>query len=849
MPRPSKILRETFMEQYIDVIYENSTARAGTATVHWLSEAGIGRQTDPEKRWPSGLVCHRFTALRPIAKNSAIIFVSDEATANIDWQTCINDLPGDTRIIPAGRTENVDYNDPNVIPPRIEEINFIRLDGSEYVNFLDSLITDPDFYPLKNLLVMRSAAYRAGHFEGNLLTSKKDIRDYRRKVKSNLAGKSDPSLVRQLTDILEYLDTSEKYASMLARKNFIRWTFRGILVAAAVLLLVFFYRLAPYYRRISSSSPLISADPDAMDPSTAAIRMVEVILNPFSEDVTKKIAYSRLIEFLDMPWAQTPVGMNYIPELGGVAIPAGSQYVWTSTSYGTVLLWDTYTGQIISESELTDKSLYDIAIWEDSLFVIDAEGQIYGGDGTAWHSAGTAASITPASAALQCSEDSLLLYDKDSVALMDTSDHVSVILPEQANRQVLTAGFSADGPVAACAEDGKLTIYLFGSRIPQIQETDAASDKGGQPSDSLGDKAERIDVKNISVDSHSCADIRNGRLVITDTDGQVWLYADNQIRRTALYLPIAIDLAFVTDDIVVYHERNRGTGLYDLLSEYDYGDVLYSFSAVMEIRASDELLLLNMSYGWIPVALSDLLPASSSDTEHAAASWKGSHAECDLSESEGRGIKSADIAENGVLKVKMFLGDTDSPENAESSAYRESSISETDVIFDPARNLRNSSGHAEDSALSEDYSYYDDEPFFIKGILTTVGIRYVPANPLNKSDYFYLLCGASDGSFTELGVDPNTGLTIRTFYHTIPSRSPITEIYQTDTGYLLRDKNGTLWHSGSGINIVTNKGVTEAVKAKLRAAVTDRMAEIISDDVWTALDLQKHPGGDGKRWE
>ena len=843
------------MEQYIDVIYESSTARCGAATADWLTQEGIGRQTGPELRLQSGLVRHRFTALRAIAMNSAIIFVSDEATFNEDWKNCIDSLPKDTRIIPAGQTENVDYNDPKVIPPRIEEINFIPLDGNEYVSFLDSLITDPDFYTLKNFLIMKCAAYKAGHFDGNLLTSKKDIRNYRKVIKEKFPEKSDPSLIQQLTDILEYLDTSEKYAVMLMRKHVLRWVERGGLIAAAVILLVFFYRLASYYSRISSASLLLSVDSDAVDPSTGAIRMVEAISNPFSENTSKKIAYKRLIDFLDMPWAQTPVGMNYISELGGVAIPEGSQYVWTSTSSGTVLLWDSYTGEIVSKSELTDKRLYDISVYGDTLFVIDAEGQLYRGDGTSWSAIGIAPSVTPEKAVLESDGGRLLLFDADSVVLMDAAANMTVILPDLAGRTVLAAGFSDDGLVAACSEGGKLAVYLFSGRILHMEDAGTASDTKAQPFGSSDEDAQTIYAEDISVGPLSIADIRNGRLIITDTDGQVWMFANGEARRTALLLPKAIDLDFVTDDIVIYHERNRGTGLYDLLYEYDYGDVLGSFSAVMQIRASEELVLMESSYGWIPVALSDILPASSADAVNAAAFWNGRHAEADLSGTEGRGIKSVDIAKNGVLKLKMVLENADSLEEAGDAAnsgdaiHKDNPVFEVDVILDPARIVRNDSGHLPEESQPEEYLYYDDEPFCLKGLPTTVGIRYVPANPLNENDYYFLLCGASDGSFAELGIDPNTGTVVRTFFHTIPSRSPITEIFQTENGYLLKDENGTFWRSGSGINTVTVKGITATVKSKLRSAVTDSLAEIISEEVWNDLDLKTHPGGDGKRWE
>ena len=207
----------------IEVVFEQSCARHGHAVVEWLINAGVAEQTNPSAETQSGLVCRAFTALREIAADSVIVFVSDAATANRDWFNYVNNVSDKKRIIPVGAIEAVDYNDPEVLPARIEEINFIRLDENLKANIMDSLTTDPDFYALKNHLLLKCKRWGATRDEGNLLTDTGRIKAYAATAAKKLGEETDQNLRTQLNEIISYLEESRRYARKIRRQSIARW--------------------------------------------------------------------------------------------------------------------------------------------------------------------------------------------------------------------------------------------------------------------------------------------------------------------------------------------------------------------------------------------------------------------------------------------------------------------------------------------------------------------------------------------------------------------------------------------------------------------------------------------------
>ena len=801
------------MEHYIDVIFEHSCSAPGHDTVQWLKSSGTALESQPPLVTESGFTTHHLTAQREIAMDSVIVFLSGEAALNEDWRAFVTGIPEQVRLIPVERSTTEEYSSEGRIPARIGEVNFIRLDGNERANLLDSLVTDPEFYTMKNHLLFKCRTWQIAHYKGELLTEKKSILAYKAVILKKMTAEKDAGLLAQLKDISSYLDASEQYARRLARQKFLRLAGRGLLASAAVLLMIGFYKAAEYFRRISFSNIALSVDVEAGDPESGAVKMIEALTNPFSEAPSKKIAYDRLVDFMDFTWTQTPVGMNYNDIILDLAIPDGSQYVWTATQGGHALCWDTYTGQIVENETLAADPLPAIAEGNGSLAALDASGCLHLFGGSSRRDIQTAGSLEPSLTKLRLSGEYILLFDSDSAELAGGSGDIKIILPPEEGRTVLTAGFADGKPLIVCADGGNLVLFCYESEA--LRQT------------FRGD---------IPVTSFSLADTKDGTVIMTDRDGQVWQVRDGQAQRTALLLPQGISLSLINDHTAAYLERNMGLGIYDLKREFDYGDLFTSLSGAKDLRVSEGLLAADVSACWQVVSLADILPANPEPAVPVEAEYSSRRAEADLSVSGGKGLGSAEIAENGLLFLSVTLQDSEEA---------------VTVLVDPARVLNNEAGHLPDETLAavpDEFACYEDEPFSTDGLPTVAGIRYVPANEFNKKDYYYLLIGASDGSFTELAADPAEGTMVRTCSHTIPSRAPVTAILQTPDGYLLKDEAGLLWPCRSGINNVTERGMIANVRAKLRSAVTTQMKDAVSSDVWKALDLEIFPGGDGKWW-
>ncbi|MBR2836426.1 MAG: WD40 repeat domain-containing protein [Coriobacteriales bacterium] len=538
--------------------------------------------------------------------------------------------------------------------------------------------------------------------------------------------------------------------------------------------------------------------------------MTEAITNPFSTEMAKKIAYEKYVAFMDKVWDQTPIGQNYKYTINDAAIPAGSRYIWTADSGGKALLWDTYTGQIESKQKLTDGELFCIAANSlGNVAAMDSDGELYRGDGKGWQDTGVVSSVNPAAARLKMSDNTVLIYDRNTLEQYDAQT-TTLLQNTSSTFTVLDAGITAEGKtIVAASDNGNLLVGIWSE-----------------------DDILNYIATGITVNNRPVSDIRRDVLIVTDDTGQVWKVTGTMTERIPLVLPQALALRFVNDYTVVYHERNIGTGLYDIDEFFDYRSVLSDFRALNNIYATEDMLLMMSESDCRPVSLEGILKKKSASSETV---YDSKNATADLSATGGKGVESVEIADNGVITMKLQLAN--GPVTA---------------MLDPAMILHNNSGHyaQEDVAvLPDDYLYYEDEPFMTYGLPTVAGIRFVAANELNNTDYYYILVGCSDGSFFELALDTEKGTITKTCEHVIPSRTAITAIYQTKDGYMLKDAAGRYWECRTGINTISEKGIYESVKTKLHSGVTVQVKDLVSSEVWNTLGLSVYPGGDGEEWE
>ena len=132
-----------------------------------------------------------------LSNDAAVIVVSDEATADPVWQKEVRGLNKAVRLVPLGGIVNADYNDPDVIPPRIEELNFIRIDEDLHQNLWESLTIDQDFYDVRNtVLVNMNSWLLSDKSESFLMADLNQVKKSLKKTDEKLASETDERFVQ-----------------------------------------------------------------------------------------------------------------------------------------------------------------------------------------------------------------------------------------------------------------------------------------------------------------------------------------------------------------------------------------------------------------------------------------------------------------------------------------------------------------------------------------------------------------------------------------------------------------------------------------------------------------------------
>lgn len=816
----------------ITLLYEQSCKDDAKRILEWIIEERLA-YIDSEKKETSGLCRISLIADCDIASDSAIIMVSDKAVENEDWQHNVRNLPGDVRPIPVGAFHNIDYNDPDIVPPCIEEINFIALDETSFNNLLDSLTTNPEFYSMKNHLLNRCNSWQMTNNKGDLLTNIKIIEEYKDIVSQKIGTERDPYLKEQLDSIELYLAASEQYAGKIRKDRIQRNIRRGLLVLAVASIVVIISLLKTAYQSVTDVNLIVSAGNSTGEPFVNALKLTEARMVSLSSEDARIVANNRFVELLDEPWEQNTIGINYKYLLNDCAIPCGSRYLWTAAENGCALLWDTYNGTIVYKEKLSDAELISITtdqaydgkgedadeiVSSQNAAAVDSEGNIYLKRIGSWTNVGRSKVDKISAAEIMLHGSRILMYDSARAALYKIDDNGLILLNEiglddqiSEGEELLDADLMPDGHavMAIMTADERLrVISLKDSEPPEAKEYD------------------------ISLSQQSAADIKHDIIIVTDVNGQTYCIRKERAEKIPLILPMAISVKIIDGDTVVYHERNKGTGAYSIDHQFDYGPVLNWLTVASDIETTNELLVIRDTCIYHPIALKDILPVKEGDVNNTGTIWSATEAEDKLPDAS---IAHADVSDKGLIRMTLNTDGT-----------------RKDAVIDPACILFNQSGYKYTQAqkdLPKKYLDYTDVSFLDKSVPTVIGLRHVTPDEPNDKFFSYLLIGMNDGTFAEIGFDGINGNMYPTYKHVIPSRSAIISITETNDGYLLTDKEGMIWKCGSGAGVMTNNGTFRILKRKIHSGISKTLWDMLSPELTDALDLHIYPGGDGKEWE
>jgi len=788
-------------DKTIQLIYDPSLASDAERIARWLLDAG---RADIIARTPGEMYfCPNFV----IAENSVIVLISDEAVENSLWQEAVRMIKDEVRIIPVGLLEKSDYRNPEIVPSRIEEILFIQIDEHLMDNILDSLITDPGFYNIKNeLLTMVGVWNMSGKSNLFLVSGLRQSRRSLKLMRAKLRDEDDPYLVVQLESIIGFLQCSFEFSIRLFFSDLWRNIKRGFWALLAVIIVVLLIFALPRLKRVSYASAVIAIDSrNDIPPDVAAIKLVEGLTNPFVPDSAKTQYYNSLIEYLDMNWSYAALGINYKWVLNGSDMTQEMEFIWTANGNGTIIKWNRKTGAVETLEKVSDNPLNDIAVTNDEEYfaVVDSEGFVFAKEKYGnWYRSEISIDIPfSRDVGIILSDDSKCIIVYNTNEMFVFSNEQQICLEQQyAYERVLSVEISNGYNLAAVVDDGLLKCIEFdGSHI--INE---------------------FNILSTFNDTCSAA-MSDGKLLFADSSNQLMLWdkaSPDCVKPVGIILSSPFFLAFVNDFCIVYHDRNTGTHVYDFEHQIDVGACLTALPGIIKLSAFKNQVFIHANGRVYSEDVGDMLPQSVIDNnkEHTVFQNQADYNDKGI-------IRDISIVNKYLIKLTLDNGDAD----------------ET-VVIDGANRYFVGAAQKDESLLDDipwNSKHYPLTPVHYTGHPTVVGL-------LDDGKSFVI--GAVDGSFFELhynGID-----LIVCSKRRIPSHSAVMAIYQIDDCYYLLDADGLYWKARMGYqSTITISGAVMAVKEKLHTAYADDLFSLVSPEVAKLLDLKRLPGANGKAWE
>lgn len=790
------------MQKDVWVVFSAAEREYGLETAGYLEEHGFAAREDVSE----GLI--RFSGTDETAVSSAVVFLSDSATEDQAWKETVGSIPAGFRVIPVGGTVQIDYNNPEVLPTRIQEINYISLDAAYLPNIMDALLIDPSFYSVKNdVLRMVDTWLLSQKDDSFLMPSMRKSQSYLRLFQAAASRARDPQVLQKEKAAQEFLRLSAKHALLRSVTDGLRYAkyLLYAVIGAAVLAALLFVR--SYINRAFYSEILLGIDTRSENYVVNAIKTAEGLTNPFVPLSSKRQYYTYLSDLLERNWPNSPLGMGlYKWALNDVTASDDPRCLLTANGKGQAVLWDTYTGEITEREYVSDEPLAAIAVSAgNARTAIDGTGRVfYSEPRKAWHYSGISCPIVWTDAVRIMISD-----DGQSIAVIDQSQVFRLSVNE--SKISLQWSLSFDEIRAAALDEQGAILCLAASRDGWfVSEIDASG-------------SETRFALPVTLHKICSADMTSGKAVFADEAGQVWIWQridPNTLLNTGLLLTGPIALCISDGDYLVYHDRNAGTQLYDYRQSIPLADCLPYAYAVRRLELSDNLVIGFSGSMIYSEDISALLPVLEI-TEPVLRTFSEKE-----NADSGTVVRSVSIENEYMIKLELML-DTG-----------------IIVMIDPSTRFFIGEAEKDDSledGFPEEYSYYSALGVNFTGKPTVVGI-------VSEADT--VLIAAFDGSFYEVCIAEDGGALIAS--HTkVPSHSPIVRIHQTETCYYLEDAAGNLWQKRIGYKAARGNYsvLLSEIRDKLHMSVDDELISRVSPQIAKALGLHRFSAPDGKEWE
>lgn len=739
-------------------------------------------------------------------QETAVILVSDEATRDEQWQKAVRSLGENVRLIPAGQTINVDYSDPDVIPPRVEELNFIRIDDALHDNIWESISIDTDFYNARNnVLVNMDAWLTSKKSDAFLMAGFRESRKNLRIVQDKLRSETDEASRAQLEDMESYLVASKKRAKRTLLKTIRHRAFVVLLVGFLIWLALSANTILGYLRSASDEMALIGVERTESNAFGNVVRLLDGVTNPMVDYTTSSYLYEEAMRYLDMNWCSAPIGYNYKHKLTSIQL-IDDRYVQTSTDHGHQLVWDTWTGRITEDYELTDSGIRALYVDPENpiTIVVTGDNRVLFGIGDTWLSSDYVYPFEDGAIHIESNADRVLVYDSANVFSYERTD--GSIRPATYRRSDTMPFDEYEIQAAVITETGYSVTFEANGELYVI-DTISGKESGW--------------TMGIEPMPDCASAVRNGMVVFADKDGNVILFDANndEQRAIGLRLPDPQCFCFVNDSTIAYHDGEFGTRLYDFRQRIDLGSAFSGIEGVDLLESNGTTLMCHYGNLYICQPIESMLPVREIDMDKVVACYDQTSAASDNQ------IHSIEITDDGI--ILMFLDD-------ETRSY--------ELALDGGHYTKVGTAISDPIVLSEEATRFIAEPFTHAGHATVVG--------LIDSGYGFVV-GADDGSFQEI-VLRTSGAYITLGSFQAPSHAAITAIYETKDCYYVLDAAGNYWRAR--LSWPATEGgslLVDQLNDKLAKSgfVTQELYDSISEQTRQDLQMRVMPGGDGKEWE
>lgn len=732
----------------------------------------------------------------------AIIIVSDSATLDIQWQQYVRNLPTNIRLISVGVTEAVDYNDSEIIPERIEEVNSILINEKMYGNLWRSLTADFELYEFWEDLEEKSNKWHADPSDIFLMSKLWECRKKKSILHRIICNEEDPEQKAEYQKAEEYLKASWAYIKKEKISSLYKFLTRSVYIVCAGIIVTGIIFLIPFLNRANYATAVLHVEGAEELAPINTVKLLEGISNPFlSNSSTRNQLESRLIQYLDMNWYNTPIGTNYKYALNNAAFDSDERYLWTALGNGNIAKWDTYTGQIGCSEHVSENPLYVMCRNETSqiMYVLDSKGNLFvKNDGKTWN---------------LCCE--LPLLKTDTQLRLCANNDVSVVVSDSEKLYYFSA---LDKQPDIYAFD---RIYCFGANEENIYAIIQKSENTYLIKLSPDGIFEQMVPLSLSEICAPC--IFKNRLIGADDAGNLfeWNFEKNMVKSVGITLSFPICVGAVNDDEIVYGDRNTGIHLYNTTQKIDLGEILYPAVDFSQVFIKGNTVCVKSDGRYFTEDVNSLLPTLRPSESRIIDTYTSQ------SDDSGMGVvKSIRVKDNYIVECSLSVNNQD-----------------YNVIFDGASRLfvgENQKNNKIAANIADNTMYYSERYLKYTGYVTVTGIL---------SDGRLAVIGTSDGSLYEMKFNGNTGACFISASKRIPTHAAIEEIILCEDGYYIKDVAGNYWKARTSFGIETYGDYFEYVKNRLHCAAGEDLLEIVSPELAKKLDLKEIPGGGTEVWE